>query len=140
MPLGYRLLSLSNILAPVSITSVVFLRQESDFVSRLWPWLALFSWLVIFLDVLTYLRGYLARRRGIRPEEPENQPNSSQRIAGIVFYTVVFCFLVTLAASTRHHDWTLPLIFLAILAGQCSSYARSRFRNFVHNEPLSPQV
>ena len=135
---GYKLLSLSNILVPISITAIIFVRQKHDWLHAWLPWLALFSWLVFAFDTLTYLRGYLAQRRGIRPEGLGKRPSSRADIGYIIVLMVLFGLLAIISILGKHRDWSVPLIFFAMLAGQCSSYARSRFWDAGQNEQLSP--
>jgi CDP-diglyceride synthetase len=138
MTRGYKLLSLAYILAPISVTAAIFAPKKQDWLEVWWPCLALFFWLVFALDTLTYLRGHLAQRRGIMPEGPGKRPSSLPTIGTLLSFMVIVGLMFVVATHGEHPDWALPLFFFALLANQCSSYARSRFWDAGQNGQLSP--
>jgi magnesium-transporting ATPase (P-type) len=132
----FKAVDIGSIVAPLLLTLNVYLSPKEGLWSfRLWfAWL---SWLVYGLEVSTYVRGYLANLQGIQPEPRGKEPNLDRERQELIVWMVVCGFLLisvvplNLTHGLRRgtHDWTLVLVFFAVLVLKLSVYARDSFWN-----------
>jgi len=132
----YKAVDIGSILAPLLLTLNAYLSPPEGLLS-IQLWFAWLGWLLYALDVSTYVRGYLANLRGIQPEPPGKEPNLGREREELIVWMVVcgFWLVSVVSLNVTHgqargtHDWSLVLVFFAVLVLKLSVYARDRFWN-----------
>jgi hypothetical protein len=146
MPLTSKLMDLSFVLSPLTITWMTYLiykyngtgiYAEVPNIWRIWLCLAGLWWLGCFNVISQYLRGYFAQQRGIQPAPPHRKTDLSYTKAYAILWGVLFVALNLLDyVLLRHHThkplgwlYTNNLLFLVMFFQSLSMYTRSRFWN-----------
>ena len=145
MPLASKLMDLSLVLAPLTITLMTYLiykysgtgiYAEVPYALRIWLCLAGLLWLGYFNVISQYLRGYFAQQRGVQPAPPHRKTDLSYTKAYAILWGVLFVAsnLLDYVLQMRHHThkpmgwlYASNLLALAIFFQFLSMYTRSRF-------------
>lgn len=135
MPWPSRVLAGCNVLTPAIFTWIAFQSPRDLFLAH--GWLAAFCWLLYAYQISTWIRGYLARQRGVPPERPGKQPDLGHERTLLAFWIVVVGTMsVSMIPSIAHHLWLLSLdgsqtllLFYGIFFQMVSNYTQHRFWN-----------